>query len=1209
MHWKPKVPDTPIPTVLFRWVAVVCLALATGVQATTQNMGVGDSETFVLNTEGAIQVYNNTGFGDSAAFTLNTENPSSPLRLQNTGAADSPSFVLNTQNVQAGATGVTSYGDSATFVLNTLPSQTDSQNVRDTVGYGDSPTFVLNTLDSTLSPGISGPTTGFGDSGTFVLNTFNPISETVTDNGTTGFGDSATFELDTLQGAPEPDPVANTTTGYADSGTFILDTLSPDQSGDETTGFADSNTFTLNTQTYTSSTTTVTVDTARTQIDQAGFADSPHFTLNTLSSLGTSEISSTNFGDSNTFTLNTRNISSSSDSGYSDSNTFTLNTGPTLITESSEARSSYGDSDSFTLNTLPYPNTSPRSEGTSNTFTLDTTNDSDQDGLTDASETNIYSTDPANPDTDQDGINDGTEIANSLDPLVANSIPNGEAETAPGIIADTTADSDNDGLRDASETHIYNTSPTNPDSDSDGINDGQEIANNTNPLEFDGETDGEAESPTGIIADTTADSDNDGLRDATEINIYNTSPTNPDSDSDGINDGQEIANNTNPLHFDGETDGDAESPPGIIADTTADSDNDGLRDATEIHIYNTSPTNPDSDSDGINDGQEIANNTNPLEFDGDPDGDAESPPGIIADTTADSDNDGLRDASEINIYNTSPTNPDSDYDGINDGQEIANNTNPLEFDGETDGDAESPPNITADTRDSEQIPDLLVARYLFDSSDIHGDIANLITPEQQALQQGTGTVINGTGPFGLGLRGEQAWWQIDHYTHPDPAGDLTYLTARSFSIAVWVRIPEPLQENSTILTNLSPSGTQSLHMYADHGTGSIIAEFSDANRAPLTLSTNSSVLDGQWHEITLTVSSGEVAQIYLDGQLEDNQSHTGASYEATTFLIGASSSQGENNLQGAIQDLRLFNYALSPEEAQLRLDLTEDTVNENADPGSQFLQLESPSSTIISSLALSPGQGDTGNAAFTLTGNQLVLQESLDYEQIHSLPVRIRATLDNGYFTENVLLIKVSNLFSPIVETMAVEDGDILVGNILETGGLPIISAGFYLSTSPRFTESTTQFYPAEEQSGTTFRTTVTGLTRGRSYYYQAWAENIEGTSQGTLRKFVATGSIQLTGPWATAQLLSDGWYDSSFGIVYLLNNQNWAYHELLGWIYVVGESDQDVWIWIPGYGWHWTGAQYYPYLYRHNLQGWVYLLKNAQGEPVYYNTITGQIE
>ncbi|MFX1503085.1 MAG: OmpA family protein, partial [Promethearchaeota archaeon] len=49
-----------------------------------------------------------------------------------------------------------------------------------------------------------------------------------------------------------------------------------------------------------------------------------------------------------------------------------------------------------------------------------TVSDSDDDGLTDGEEVNLYVTDPLNPDTDGDGLDDGWEVENELDPNIPN---------------------------------------------------------------------------------------------------------------------------------------------------------------------------------------------------------------------------------------------------------------------------------------------------------------------------------------------------------------------------------------------------------------------------------------------------------------------------------------------------------------------------------------------------------------------------------------------------------------------------------------------------------------------------------------------------------------------------------------------------------------------------------------------------------------------
>ena len=51
--------------------------------------------------------------------------------------------------------------------------------------------------------------------------------------------------------------------------------------------------------------------------------------------------------------------------------------------------------------------------------------DTDNDGLSDSDELNIYNTDPLNPDTDEDGLNDGDEVILGLNPLKSDTDDNG----------------------------------------------------------------------------------------------------------------------------------------------------------------------------------------------------------------------------------------------------------------------------------------------------------------------------------------------------------------------------------------------------------------------------------------------------------------------------------------------------------------------------------------------------------------------------------------------------------------------------------------------------------------------------------------------------------------------------------------------------------------------------------------------------------------
>ena len=187
-----------------------------------------------------------------------------------------------------------------------------------------------------------------------------------------------------------------------------------------------------------------------------------------------------------------------------------------------------------------------------------TNQDTDNDGLSDSAEVNIYGTDPLNPDTDLDGLSDDIEI-------------------------------------------WIGTDPNSPNTDGDMFTDGWEWRYGLNPLAHDN------------LSLITADWDGDGLNTLKEFNL-GTDPLNADTDGDGLNDGYEVDIGTNPLLPD--TDGDLlsdgwELANGLnprIKDTTAsltaDWDGDGLN-TMEEYRFCTDPHNPDTDGDGVRDGAEI----------------------------------------------------------------------------------------------------------------------------------------------------------------------------------------------------------------------------------------------------------------------------------------------------------------------------------------------------------------------------------------------------------------------------------------------------------------------------------------------------------------------------------------------------------------------------------------------------------------------------
>ncbi|MHC5001641.1 MAG: hypothetical protein ACYTJ0_00820 [Planctomycetota bacterium] len=153
--------------------------------------------------------------------------------------------------------------------------------------------------------------------------------------------------------------------------------------------------------------------------------------------------------------------------------------------------------------------------------------DTDDDGLDDGAEVNVYTTNPLVPDTDGDGLLDGEEIAlqefGCPSPLSADSdgdaLPDGLEDLLGLNLCD--GDTDGDGLADALEVDVYATDPLEQDSDGDGLLDGTEV---------DMAEGGDCPDP------TNADSDGDTLSDGTEVEGTGTSPCNTDTDGDMVSD-------------------------------------------------------------------------------------------------------------------------------------------------------------------------------------------------------------------------------------------------------------------------------------------------------------------------------------------------------------------------------------------------------------------------------------------------------------------------------------------------------------------------------------------------------------------------------------------------------------------------------------------------------------------------------------------------
>lgn len=275
--------------------------------------------------------------------------------------------------------------------------------------------------------------------------------------------------------------------------------------------------------------------------------------------------------------------------------------------------------------------------------------DTDDDGIRNSEEEDIYRTDPEKADTDGDRISDYDEIFKyKTDPLKA--------------------DTDGDGITDGDEVYKYGTNPLESDTDGDGISDGEEILTyKTDPLKKDSDGDGLSDHAEIFMHKSDplkSDTDGDSISDQVEVVVYKTSPILADTDGDGISDHDEVMKHkTSPFKSDTDGDGinDFQEITVYITDPfKADTDGDSLNDYDEITVYKTNPLKNDTDIDRIFDGIEVYTyKTNPL--------------------SEDSDKDGLGDYQEVFQYSTNPLSRDTDSSGVDDKTEIERGTDPVDI--------------------------------------------------------------------------------------------------------------------------------------------------------------------------------------------------------------------------------------------------------------------------------------------------------------------------------------------------------------------------------------------------------------------------------------------------------------------------------------------------------------------------------------------------
>ncbi len=88
------------------------------------------------------------------------------------------------------------------------------------------------------------------------------------------------------------------------------------------------------------------------------------------------------------------------------------------------------------------------------------------------------------------------------------------------------------------------------------------------------------------------------------------------------------------------------------------------------------------------------------------------------------------------------------------------------------------------------------------------------------------------------------------------------------------------------------------------------------------------------------------------------------------------------------------------------------------------------------------------------------------------------------------------------------------------------------------------------------------------------------------------------TAPYTILQLvgndLGNGWKWRSWFGYFSTYSSPWIYHCEHGWVYCVGPSTANLWLWSNRLGWSWTSDSVYPFLWSDTSSAWLYYYEGS---------------
>jgi len=159
------------------------------------------------------------------------------------------------------------------------------------------------------------------------------------------------------------------------------------------------------------------------------------------------------------------------------------------------------------------------------------------------------------------------------------------------------------------------------------------------------------------------------------------------------------------------------------------------------------------------------------------------------------------------------------------------------------------------------------------------------------------------------------------------AGDFSSIIGEKVSISMWFKTTSTFSSNEDLLsfgTQIPSVAVATQRVFFTSGSGGVLVASINNGVGGFATTSYSGLNDGNWHHLVCIWEGGTVTngiKIYVDGSLASQVNSTQSLTSAVQFVIGENLYY-DTNFNGSIDEVAIFNTALSPEKITQIYDAT-----------------------------------------------------------------------------------------------------------------------------------------------------------------------------------------------------------------------------------------------------------------------------------------------